>query len=48
MIPTRYDLFAFNAADPGHFVDYLYRLNPTRRQKVLLPGELHYFVKENA
>lgn len=45
-VPTHYDLFAFNGADPGHFVSYLYALNPMRRQKMLRPGELLYFVKE--
>lgn len=46
IVPTHYDLFAFNAADPGHFVSYLYRLNPARRHKLLRPAELMYFVKE--
>lgn len=48
IVPTHYDLLAFNAADPGHFVSYLYRLNPMRRHKVLRPGELFYFVQEEA
>ena len=43
-VPTHYDLFAFNGADPGHFVSNLYKLNPTRRHKLLLPGELLYLV----
>lgn len=46
IVPTHYDLFAFNAADPGHFVGYLYQLNPWRRHKLLVPGELFYFAKE--
>lgn len=46
IVPTHYDLFTFNAADPGHFVSYLYRLNPARRHKLLRPAELMYFVKE--
>jgi L-ascorbate metabolism protein UlaG (beta-lactamase superfamily) len=45
VIPTHYDLFAFNAANPGHFVDYLYRCNPARRHKLLRPGELYYHLK---
>lgn len=48
IVPTHYDLFAFNAADPGHFVSYLYRLNPARRHKLLRPAELMYFVRETA
>lgn len=44
-VPTHYDLFAFNGADPGHFVSYLYDLNPMRRHKLLRPGELLYFAK---
>ena len=48
IVPTHYDLLAFNAADPRHFVSYLYRLNPMRRHKVLRPGELFYFVQEEA
>ena len=48
IVPTHYDLLAANAADPGHFVSYLYRLNPMRRHKVLRPGELFYFVQEEA
>ena len=48
LVPTHYDLLAANAADPGHFVSYLYRLNPMRRHKVLRPGELFYFVQEEA
>ncbi len=46
LVPTHYELFDFNAADPGHFVSFLYRLNPMRRHKLLGPGELLYFVKE--
>ena len=45
-VPTHYDLLAANAADPGHFVSYLYGLSPMRRHKVLRPGELFYFVQE--
>ena len=48
IVPTHYDLFAFNAVDPGHFVSFLYRLNPMRRHKLLRPGELLYFAKETA
>lgn len=48
VLSTHYDLFAFNAADPGHFVSYLYDLNPARRHKLLCPGEVFYFVKEVA
>jgi L-ascorbate 6-phosphate lactonase len=47
-VPTHYDLFAFNAADPGHFVSYLYNLNHERRHKMLRPGELLYFVGESS
>src|SRR3712207_4722887 len=46
IVPTHYDLFAFNGADPGHFVSHLYQLNPMRRHKLLLPGELFYFAKD--
>ena len=48
IVPTHYDLFAFNGADPGHFVSYLYNLNPMRRHKLLRPGELFYFAKDPA
>ncbi|CAA9422350.1 MAG: hypothetical protein AVDCRST_MAG22-2668 [uncultured Rubrobacteraceae bacterium] len=48
IVPTHYDLFAFNGADPGHFVSYLYDLNPMRRHKLLRPGELFYFAKDRA
>ncbi len=48
IVPTHHDLLTFNAADPGHFISYLYRLNPMRRHKVLRPGELFYFVQEEA
>lgn len=48
IVPTHYDLFAFNAADPGHFVSYLYNLNPARHHKLLRPAEMMYFVKETA
>ncbi len=48
IVPTHYDLLSFNAADPGHFVSYLYRLNPMRRHKILRPGELFYFVQDAA
>jgi hypothetical protein len=47
VVPTHYDLFTGNAADPGHFVSYLHRLNPARgtsccggRAPVLRQGEL--------
>lgn len=48
IIPTHYDLIATNATDPGHFVSYLYQLNRYRNHKVLCPGELFYFVREEA
>lgn len=48
LVPTHYDLFEFNGADPGFFVSYLYRLNPARRHKLILPGELFYFAGEPA
>ena len=47
VVPTHYDLFAFNAADPGQFVSYLFSLNHERRHKMLRPGELLYFVHES-
>lgn len=43
LVPTHYDLFAGNAADPGQFVSYLYGLNPRRRSKVMRPGELYLY-----
>lgn len=46
IVPTHYDLFAFNGADPGHFVGHLYSLNPMRRHKLLRPGELLYFADD--
>jgi L-ascorbate 6-phosphate lactonase len=46
IVPTHYDLIEGNTADPGHFVSYLYGLNPMRPHKLLRPGELLYFVKE--
>ncbi|CAA9456724.1 MAG: hypothetical protein AVDCRST_MAG02-2396 [uncultured Rubrobacteraceae bacterium] len=48
IVPTHYDLFAFNGADPGHFVSYLYGLNPMRHHKLLSPGELLYYAKDQA
>ena len=48
LVPTHYELFDFNAADPGHFASFIYHLNPMRRHKLLGPGELMYFVKESA
>lgn len=46
IVPTHYDLLPFNGADPGHFVSYLYRLNPARKHKLLAPGELLYLKRE--
>ncbi len=46
IVPTHYDLISGNTADPGHFVSHLYNLNPMRPHKLLLPGELLYFVKQ--
>jgi L-ascorbate 6-phosphate lactonase len=46
IVPTHYDLIAGNVADPGHFVSFLYELNPMRHHKLLRPGELLYFAKE--
>lgn len=46
IVPTHYDLIEGNTADPGHFVSFLYGLNPMRPHKLLRPGELLYFVKE--
>jgi L-ascorbate metabolism protein UlaG (beta-lactamase superfamily) len=48
LVPTHHDLFAFNGADPGWFVSYLNRLNPSRRHKILRPGELLYPVQERS
>ncbi len=48
IVPTHYDLFAANAADPGYFTSYLYNLNPARHHKFLRPAEMMYFVKETA
>jgi L-ascorbate 6-phosphate lactonase len=47
VVPTHFDLFAFNAVDPGLFAGYLHRLNHERRHKFLSPGELLYFVRES-
>ncbi len=47
VVPTHYDLFAFNAVDPGYFASYLFSLNHERRHKILRPGELLYFVRES-
>lgn len=46
VVPTHYDLFAGNGADPGQFVSYLYRLNPERPQKMLRVGEMLFFRRE--
>jgi L-ascorbate metabolism protein UlaG (beta-lactamase superfamily) len=48
IVPTHYDLLAANAADPGHFVSHLYRSNPSRRHKMLRPGELYYLVRDDS
>jgi L-ascorbate 6-phosphate lactonase len=48
IVPTHYDLFSFNGADPGHFVSYLYQLNHTRKHKLLAPGELFYLARESS
>ena len=45
IVPTHYDMISGNLADPGHFVSYLYDLNPMRFSKLLRPGELLYFAK---
>ena len=46
IVPTHYDLIVGNLADPGHFVSFLYDLNPMRHHKLLRPGELLYFAKD--
>ena len=48
LVPTHYDLISGNTADPGQFVSHLYALNPMRPHKLLRPGELLYFVKDQA
>ena len=48
IVPTHYDLVPGNSVDPGQFVSYLYRLNHRGGHKLLRPGELFYFVKEDA
>ena len=48
IVPTHYDLIPENSVDPGQFVSYLYRLNHRIGHKLLRPGELFYFVKEDA
>jgi L-ascorbate 6-phosphate lactonase len=47
VVPTHYDLFARNLEAPGRFVDELYAANPMRRSKVMRPGELYYFVRQD-
>jgi L-ascorbate 6-phosphate lactonase len=47
IVPTHFDLFAGNAEDPGNFVSYLNRLNPLRRHKIMRPGELYCYVRED-
>ena len=47
VVPTHYDLFAFNTVDPGYFTSYQYRLNHERKHKILRPGELLHFVRES-
>lgn len=47
LVPTHFDLLKFNFADPGHFVSYFHRLNVYGRYKVLRPGELLYYIKED-
>jgi L-ascorbate metabolism protein UlaG (beta-lactamase superfamily) len=43
--PTHYDLIPGNTTNPAHFVDLLYRRNPKRPFKLLLPGEIFYHLK---
>ncbi|MEX2535619.1 MAG: MBL fold metallo-hydrolase [Trueperaceae bacterium] len=47
VVPTHYDLLAGNGANPAHFVDIVYRLNPSRRHHLLRPGELLCYVGGN-
>lgn len=47
-IPTHYDLIPPNTENPAYFVDYLYERNPDRHYHLLRPGELYYYVKEEA
>ncbi len=46
ILPTHYDLIEGNTADPGHFVSHLYAINPMRPHKLLRPGELLYFLRD--
>jgi hypothetical protein len=45
-VSIRYALAPPNTADPVHFADYPYGLNPSRRHKPLGSGELLYSVEE--
>jgi L-ascorbate 6-phosphate lactonase len=45
-VPTHYDLIGANAANPAHFVDILYSLNPARSHHLLRPGERFLFTSD--
>lgn len=46
VIPTHYDLFAFNTENPAYFVDYLHRAYPGQRFKMFVPGERLLYLSE--
>lgn len=45
VIPCHYDLFEENYENPSHFVDYLYRYYRQQKFKMMVPGELFYYLK---
>jgi L-ascorbate metabolism protein UlaG (beta-lactamase superfamily) len=46
VIPTHYDLFAFNTENPAYFVDYLHRTYPGQKFKMFVPGERMLYLSE--
>jgi L-ascorbate metabolism protein UlaG (beta-lactamase superfamily) len=45
VVPLHWDLFARNGENPAVFVDYMTRLHPDRKFKVMVPGERLLYVK---
>lgn len=46
LIPMHYDLYDVNGINPAQFVDTLFKLNPTQKFHMFVPGECYIYSKQ--
>lgn len=43
LVPTHFDMYDANCLNVAYFVDTLYKLNPTQRFHIFMPGEMYIY-----